>query len=85
MTDPDRKCDRAAAAAPRGPTPVTTTIDVTGRYDHLPTRISGDPVRQPATGQLVSARVRDLTATSTDAGARVVSMQDQARSGTVTP
>ena len=70
---------------PRGPTPVTTTIDAPAGTITFRLRISGDAVRQASTGQLVSARVRDLTATSADAGARVVSMQDQARSGAVTP
>ena len=61
------------------------TIDAPAGTTTFRLRVSGDPVRQAATGQLVSARVRDLTATSTDAGVRVVSMQDQVRSGAVTP
>jgi hypothetical protein len=70
--------------APAGATAVSIPVDAPAGTSTFRIRVSGDPVRQ-ADGQLVSARARDLTATSSDAGARVVSMQEQARSGVVVP
>jgi hypothetical protein len=63
--------------------PLRATIEVPPGTTSLKLETSGDPVRQPATGQVVSARVLDLTASTTTPDVRVVSVQDQVRSGTV--
>lgn len=70
---------------PGTPLTVRATLTAPAGTSTLRLRTSGDPVRQPGSGRLVSGVVADLTATSTDAARRVVSLQDQLRAGVVVP
>ncbi len=65
-------------------TPVTYELTAPAGTTMLRMKTSGDPVRLPETSTVVSARVSDLGATS-PSDARVASMQEQVKTGTVVP
>lgn len=74
---------RTTLAAGRS-TPVSLDLVAPAGTTSLRMTTSGDPVRLTQPPIVVSARLSDLTAT-TSSDARVASMQDQVRTGTVVP